>query len=848
MGHSIIMLCTWFFLFSIISGASTSPDSLAVSQSIHDGETLVSAGGITEVGFFSPGNSTRRYLGIWFTNISPLTVVWVANRNKPLENNSGVLKLNEKGILVLLNSTNSTIWSSNISSKAVNNPIAHLLDSGNFIVKNGQQTNEDGVLWQSFDYPGDTHLPEMKIGWNLETGLERYVSSWKRVDDPAEGEYAVKLDLRGYPQIMIFKGPDIKSRAGSWNGLSIVGNPGPIHETEPKFVMNEKEVFYEYHVLDRSVFFVYKLTPSGTGQTLFWTPQTSTPQVASTGEQDQCENYAFCGANSICIYDGNHPTCECLRSYIPKSPDQWNISIWRNGCVPRNKSNCNNSYTDGFFKYSHMKLPDTSSSWFNTTMNLDECQMSCLKNCSCTAYANLDIRDGGSGCLLWFNTLADLRKFSQWGQDLYIRIPDSELGTPLFFFTMIMILSFSFFAFFSHLTSCQLLNYYKRKGWSSLRPCETCVCILVIKNPGTLLFLTHKSKMGILCTNVFTLLFLNQSGPAIKFYGSHYKHIQVYCHNAQIQCRKEYFRLRKEDMDLPTYELSTIAKATSNFSNRNKLGEGGFGPVYKGTLIDGQEVAVKRNSKMSDQGLEEFKNEVALIANLQHRNLVKLLDEARSKLLAWHQRFHIIVGIARGLLYLHQDSRLRIIHRDLKTSNILLDAQMNPKISDFGNARTFGDQIEAKTKKVVGTYGYMPPEYAVHGHYSVKSDVFGFGVIILEIVSGNKNRGFSDPEHSLNLLGHAWRLWTEERPLELIDTHLRERCVPFEVLRCIHVGLLCVQQKPGDRPDMSSVIPMLNGEKLLHQPKAPGFYTGSSTRTCNLLSTNEMSLTILEAR
>ncbi|XP_029124539.1 G-type lectin S-receptor-like serine/threonine-protein kinase At4g27290 isoform X2 [Cajanus cajan] len=782
MGHSIIMLCTWFFLFSIISGASTSPDSLAVSQSIHDGETLVSAGGITEVGFFSPGNSTRRYLGIWFTNISPLTVVWVANRNKPLENNSGVLKLNEKGILVLLNSTNSTIWSSNISSKAVNNPIAHLLDSGNFIVKNGQQTNEDGVLWQSFDYPGDTHLPEMKIGWNLETGLERYVSSWKRVDDPAEGEYAVKLDLRGYPQIMIFKGPDIKSRAGSWNGLSIVGNPGPIHETEPKFVMNEKEVFYEYHVLDRSVFFVYKLTPSGTGQTLFWTPQTSTPQVASTGEQDQCENYAFCGANSICIYDGNHPTCECLRSYIPKSPDQWNISIWRNGCVPRNKSNCNNSYTDGFFKYSHMKLPDTSSSWFNTTMNLDECQMSCLKNCSCTAYANLDIRDGGSGCLLWFNTLADLRKFSQWGQDLYIRIPDSELDHG------------------GH-------GNIKKKivgitiGATVFGLFITCVCILVIKNP------------------VWT---------------------RVYCHNAQIQCRKEYFRLRKEDMDLPTYELSTIAKATSNFSNRNKLGEGGFGPVYKGTLIDGQEVAVKRNSKMSDQGLEEFKNEVALIANLQHRNLVKLLgcciqgeeklliyeylpnksldcfifDEARSKLLAWHQRFHIIVGIARGLLYLHQDSRLRIIHRDLKTSNILLDAQMNPKISDFGNARTFGDQIEAKTKKVVGTYGYMPPEYAVHGHYSVKSDVFGFGVIILEIVSGNKNRGFSDPEHSLNLLGHAWRLWTEERPLELIDTHLRERCVPFEVLRCIHVGLLCVQQKPGDRPDMSSVIPMLNGAMI----------------------------------
>ncbi|RDY03968.1 G-type lectin S-receptor-like serine/threonine-protein kinase SD1-1, partial [Mucuna pruriens] len=206
---------------------------------------------------------------------------------------------------------------------------------------------------------------------------------------------------------------------------------------------------------------------------------------------------------------------------------------------------------------------------------------------------------------------------------------------------------------------------------------------------------------------------------------------RVYSHNIpQFPWRQGYFRLRKEDMDLPTFDLSIIAKATNNFSSRNKLGEGGFGPVYKGTLIDGQEVAVKRHSKMSDQGLEEFKNEVVLIAKLQHRNLVKLLgcciqgeeklliyeylpnksldffifDEVRSKFLAWHQRFHIIGGIARGLIYLHQDSRLRIIHRDLKTSNILLDAHMNPNISDFGLARTFGsDQNDAITRKVVGT-------------------------------------------------------------------------------------------------------------------------------------------------
>ncbi|KAH1247594.1 G-type lectin S-receptor-like serine/threonine-protein kinase [Glycine max] len=813
------MLLIWFLLLLFyLTRTSTSLDRLEVNQSIRDGETLVSAGGIIEVGFFSPGNSTRRYFGVWYKNVSPLTVVWVANRNTPLENKSGVLKLNEKGIIVLLNATNSTLWSSsNISSKARNNATAHLLDSGNFVVKHGHKTNS--VLWQSFDYPGNTLMQGMKLGWDLETGLERSISSWKSVEDPAEGEYVIRIDLRGYPQMIEFKGFDIIFRSGSWNGLSTVGYPAPVNLSLPKFVFNEKEVYYEFEILDSSVFAIFTLAPSGAGQRIFWTTQTTTRQVISTQAQDQCEIYAFCGANSICSYVDNQATCECLRGYVPKSPDQWNIAIWLGGCVQKNISNCEIRYTDGFLKYRHMKLPDTSSSWFNKTMNLGECQKSCLKNCSCTAYANLDIRNGGSGCLLWFNILVDMRNFSLWGQDFYIRVPASELDD----------------------TGNRKI---KKKivgitvGVTTFGLIITCLCIFMVKNPGAVR----------------------------KFYNKHYNNIK-----------------RMQDLDLPTFNLSVLTKATRNFSSENKLGEGGFGPVYKGTLIDGKEIAVKRLSKKSVQGLDEFKNEVALIAKLQHRNLVKLLgcciegeekmliyeympnqsldyfvfDETKRKFLDWGKRFNIIIGIARGLLYLHQDSRLRIIHRDLKTSNILLDENLDPKISDFGLARSFlGDQVEANTNRVAGTYGYMPPEYAARGHFSVKSDVFSYGVIVLEIVSGKKNREFSDPEHYNNLLGHAWRLWTEQRSLDLLDEVLGEPCTPFEVIRCIQVGLLCVQQRPEDRPDMSSVVLMLNCDKELPKPKVPGFYTetdakpdaNSSFANHKPYSVNELSITMLDAR
>ncbi|GKC39438.1 G-type lectin S-receptor-like serine/threonine-protein kinase isoform X1, partial [Tanacetum coccineum] len=322
---------------------------------------------------------------------------------------------------------------------------------------------------------------------------------------------------------------------------------------------------------------------------------------------------------------------------------------------------------------------------------------------------------------------------------------------------------------------------------------------------------------------------------------------------------------KREDLELPLFDFSTIANATNNFSDSCKLGEGGYGPVYKGMLEDGKEIAVKRNSGKSIQGLDEFQNEVQCIAKLQHRNLVKLIgccigeeeriliyeympnksldsfifDEGKRKSLDWSKRYSIIIGITRGLLYLHQDSRLRIIHRDLKASNILLDKEMNPRISDFGLARSMeGSDTSANTKRVMGTYGYMAPEYAIDGIYSTKSDVFSFGVLVLEIVSGKKNRGFQDANHDLNLLGHAWRLYNNRKHVQLVDSIINGSYVESEVSRAVHIGLLCVQKYPEERPHMPMVVLMLGSQIPLPEPKQPGFYTERRPQEANSSSDN----------
>ncbi|XP_028776271.1 uncharacterized protein LOC114733027 [Neltuma alba] len=317
--------------------------------------------------------------------------------------------------------------------------------------------------------------------------------------------------------------------------------------------------------------------------------------------------------------------------------------------------------------------------------------------------------------------------------------------------------------------------------------------------------------------------------------------------------RQKYFGNESNNLEPLQFSLATIEAATNKFSHEKCLGQGGFGQVYKGVLSNGQEIAVKRLSKNSCQGGEEFKNEVVLIAKLQHRNLVALLGfcieeqekilvyeyvpnksldyflfgSQKGKVLNWVERCKIIGGVARGILYLHEYSRLKIIHRDLKPSNILLDDELNPKISDFGLAKMVAiNTNEGSTNRIVGTYGYMSPEYAMYGQYSKKSDTFSFGVIMLEIISGKKNAsGLSQSQHADGLLSYAWKQWKEEKLLDILDSNIKEFGSYNEVIKCIQIGLLCVQEDPDARPTIAAVVSYLSNDSIqLPLPQEPAFF------------------------
>ncbi|KAI3758085.1 hypothetical protein L6452_05633 [Arctium lappa] len=488
---------------------------------MRDGDTILSDGGMFELGFFSLGNSKNRYLGIWYKKISNRTVVWVANRDAPLNSTSGMFQVSSDGILQLL-SDGDTIWSSSFVSLRNIAPVAQLLDNGNLVVRDEHSTDQQIFIWQSFDYPGDTILPGMKFGKDLVTGIDRRWMSWKSLDDPSPGRYTAWMDTNGFPQIFVGQGKDLHLRFGPWNGNTFSGmpklraNPTSVNV----FVINEREIYFRFEV-DSSIITRIYMNPEGGVARMNWVNRSqSWFPILTVAPIDSCSPYGVCGPYATCN-PNNLPVCSCMGGFEPKRPEEWNVSYWSSGCLRRTSLDCGSG--DGFRRISGVKFPDTRRSWYNLSMTLGECEMACTMNCSCTAYANIYIRNGGSGCLLWFDELMDLRDCDET-QSFYIRMAVSEL--------------------------------------SSLTTLES----------------GSNNKKRMIIAFVSTSIFLVLVGLFLAMHARNKKK------RSYMNRQDSVNEGRKGDAELPSFSLSKIAKSTSNFSITNKLGEGGFGPVYKGVL------------------------------------------------------------------------------------------------------------------------------------------------------------------------------------------------------------------------------------------------------------------------
>ncbi|KAJ7968449.1 G-type lectin S-receptor-like serine/threonine-protein kinase [Quillaja saponaria] len=768
-----------------------------------------------KLGFFSPENSTGRYVGIWY--LSESAVIWIANRNNPLRDSSGIITISEDGNLVVINGQKEVFWTSNVSNTEGNSR-AQLLDSGNLVL----QGNTTGtIVWESFKNPSDAIIPSMRISTNKRTGEKVQLTSWKSSSDPSIGSFSGCLKPLNIPELITWNGTRPYWRSGPWNGRIFSGIPKMSSWYLDGFDLGEEDDGTVYVLLRTNDLKIIVFNTQGKIEERNWDLEKQEWKATSVVPETECDVYGLCGTFGSCNSQSS-PICNCLRGFEPINPEEWNRKNWENGCkrlVPlhceREHGGTGDGKGDDFLKLEMAKVPDFS---VQSSVREDKCRNQCLENCSCTAYAY----DVGIGCMSWSGDLIDIQQFSRGGIDLYIRVAHSELG--------------------------------KRR---------------------------HVRVIIIVTVTIGIIILLAVSACFLWTWSAKHKEARKRNSKGKLNSREDLIGdLRQAKLqELPVYDFAKVTTATNDFHSDTKIGQGGFGPC----LQDGQEVAIKRLSRASAQGREEFINEVVVISKLQHRNLVRLLgccNEGDEKMLIyeymanksleailfysskqivldWKKRFNIIQGIAQGLLYLHRDSRLRIIHRDLKASNILLDEGLNPKISDFGMARIFGDsEDEANTRRIVGTYGYMSPEYAMDGLFSEKSDVFSFGVLLLEIVSGRRNTSFYHDKHSISLLGFACKLWNEDNITSLIDPDIYNICFQKDILRCIHIGLLCVQELAKDRPFMATVLSMLNSEIVhLPPPGQAGFIqrqiaisTDSPEEIHRICSINNVTVTNIQGR
>lgn len=454
------LLFTWFLF--LLFHSSLSIDTIRANLPINDGDLIVSKRERFVLGFFTPGNSNNRYVGIWYYPVSEQTVVWVANRDNPINDTSGTISIDDHGNLVVYKRNGTLpVWSTNSTLTAKkSNSVAQLLDSGNLLLLDNL-TGE--VLWQSFDHPTHCMLPFMKLGLTRTTGMNRFLTSWKSPDDPGTGNYSYRINPDGFPQLMLYKGSVPIWRTGSWTGQRWSGVPEMTRSYifNTSFINNPDEISITYGVTNDSIITRMVLNETGLQQRFTWNDRVGRWIGFWSAPKEECDFYQHCGPNSNCEPFPEKFECTCLPGFEPRLPQEWFLRDGSGGCVRnRGASTCRSG--EGFVRLSRVKVPDTSFARADLNLGLKECEQRCLSNCSCVAFSSAYYEsNGGTGCLTWYGNLLDARTYQAAGQDFYVRVDAAELG--IYIYTYIYICryrTFAYIVYVAHKINCFLIDYF----------------------------------------------------------------------------------------------------------------------------------------------------------------------------------------------------------------------------------------------------------------------------------------------------------------------------------------------------------------------------------------------------
>ncbi|XP_044956048.1 G-type lectin S-receptor-like serine/threonine-protein kinase At2g19130 [Hordeum vulgare subsp. vulgare] len=795
--HILIDTALLLFLYISACSAATS-DTILSGQALAVNDKLVSNNGRYALGFFETNSSkssqgtTNWYLGMWFNTVPKFTSAWVANRDKPIKNiTSSELTISQDGNLVILNrSTKSIIWSTQANIKR-NSTTAMLLNNGNLILTDSSNSSE--VLWQSFDHPTDTFFPEAKLGWDKLTGLNRRIVSWKNSINPATGVYRYELDHSGANQL--FVGPLSSSApywySGAWNGKYFELMPEMAENKiwRSKFVDTRHEKYYTYSLAQAKRITHHVIDVSGQVKVFVWNERSQYWQNVFAQPRSPCDVYSICGPYTICN-DNAALNCDCMKGFTITSPKDWELGDRTGGCSRKTLLDCisnkNTTHTtDNFHSVPCVGLPQNAAN-VEAAKSANECAQFCLNNCSCTAYSF-----SNSGCSIWHNELLNIRQLECSGILGQLRLSAKDIQ------------------------SLETLHLrLSAKDIQSLENNRKRIAIGVATGIGV-------CALGLFGLSILVIIWRNK--------------------------RKSSGRILNDGCNgIIAFRYTDLLRATKKFTE--KLGRGSFGSVFKGLINDSVSIAVKRLDG-AYQGEKHFRAEVSSIGAVQHINLVKLvgfccegsrrllvyeympnlsldvhLFQNNSTVLSWTARYQIALGVARGLAYLHESCRDCIIHCDIKPENILLDASFLPKIADFGMAKLLGRGHSRVLTTVRGTAGYLAPEWITGVAITPKVDVYSYGMVLLEIISGRRNSCgpcTTDGDLDVYFPVHATHKLLEGDIESLLDQKLDGNVNLDEAELVCKVACWCIQDKEVARPTMGEVVQILEGLVDIRMPPIP---------------------------